>query len=103
MKTISKVMLVSLLSLAAYFASAQNMRPVSKEIQKIANKAWLKQEKLLTVQSVGSPAWVVSKRQESDSMRRNYASKANMISNGYPVWTISKGVHRINLHFREKE
>lgn len=100
MKTIIKVMLVSLLSIATYFVSAQStvgsLRHVSKEVQKINNKAWLTHENLLTVQSHGSPAWVVSKRQQSITARIAIASgTGNMISEGYPIWTISKGVHRI--------
>jgi hypothetical protein len=100
MKTNSKIILAGMFSLLTFSVSAQsnavNYRPVSKEVQKVSNKAWLTSEQLLTVASVGYPPVTISKGVQLAS---NHIAKesqpGNMVSIGYPIWTISKGVHKI--------
>lgn len=84
------VFAISILTVAAQGNSAQ--RPVSKDVQKFANKSLLSEE-LLTVASLGYPTWAVSKDVQVLSSERPAAGE-NMVSEGYPYWTISKGIYR---------
>lgn len=73
---------------------------VSKDVQKIANKKLFKSEPLrkshIEAVSSGPPSHVLSKG--VNNIHRPVAKRAgvagNIKSKGYPVWTISKGVHR---------
>lgn len=100
MKTKTLTLLTGSLVLVAFLASAQSetmriTRSVSKDVQKISNKAWLSNESLLTVSSVGYPVWTITKGvQPADRKFTGQRQSGNIISIGYPVWTISKGVHR---------
>lgn len=98
MKTKSKaVVLVGIFSLLTFSTNAQSShRPVSKEVQKFSNRSWLTSEQLLTITSVGYAAVTISKDVQlaSNNIKREF-QPGNMISTGYPIWTISKGVHKI--------
>lgn len=107
MRTYNVIILVSIFSLLTFFAtagSAGSHRPVSKEVQKISNKDWLLGENLLTVSSVGYPSLTLSKEVVLTSNRITKESlSGNMISLGYPVWTISKGVHKITRPLKSEK
>lgn len=98
MKAKSKaVIFVSIFSLLTFVTNAQSsQRPVSKEVQKFSNRAWLTSEQLLTIASVGYPAVTISKDVQlaSNHFKKEF-QPGNMISTGYPIWTISKGVHKM--------
>ena len=99
MKTLMKILLVSLFSIAAFVASAQSTivgsRPGSKAVQNVSNK-WLVNEQLATVVSLGYQTQALSKDVQLVSNRLSKEPKAgNMKSVGYPVWTIQKRVHKV--------
>lgn len=97
MKTLCVVALSGTFLLAASFAVAQNtsvrtFRPISKEIVKISN-SWLMNEHLLTVKSVGYPSMLLKGVVLTSNHFTREPLPGNMISYGYPTWTISKGHH----------
>lgn len=92
------------LAMFIFNASAQNditQRVISKDVQKIANKEMLSNERLLTVASLGYPAWIISKNVQAAGNKQPVVA-GNMISAGYPFWTISKGVYRKVNPVKEK-
>ena len=95
------VMLTMIFSLGVILASGQTAhkhRLITKEVQKISNKKRLNAETLTTVRSVATPPAAVSKAvQLQDRSRRasKKQSRNNMVSRGYPDWTISKGVYTL--------
>jgi hypothetical protein len=97
MKT-NKLILAVVFSLFGFFAMAQSNieRPISKDVQKIANKKALTAERLLHVASVGFPVWTITKGVQLTSSRLTVAPvPGNLMSTGYPLWIISKGVHKL--------
>ena len=95
MKTQNLILLI-LLFLFAYESQAQNNsveRPISKEVQKISNKSWLIKEHLVSVTSLGYPSGVISKKVALVNNRfSENSATGNMVSKGYPLWTVSKGI-----------
>lgn len=95
------IMLTMIFLMAAILVSGQTEpkhRPVTKEVQKISNKKRLNAETVMTVRSVGNHSAAVSKAvQLQDRSRRSpkKAARGNMVSRGYPEWTISKGVYTL--------
>ena len=80
-----------------FFTFAQgNQRPVSKEVQKISNKAWLKNENILVLPSSDQTASISKDVQLKNNRIKKQQGKGNMISSGYPAWIISKGVSKIS-------
>ena len=97
MKTNYKTLFVSILFMLPFFTFAQgNQRPVSKEVQQISNKAWLKNENLLVVASSSQTASISKDVQFKSNHIRKQQGKGNIISSGYPAWIISKGVSKIS-------
>lgn len=105
MKT-SNIVLTIVFAILMLDAAAQSniaQRPVSKDIQKIANKNALSEEQLLTVASKGYPIWTISKGVQvlnTDTVVPYITG--NIPSKGYPFWTISKGVYRKVTPVKEK-
>lgn len=93
---------LTVMGLSVVLTHAQSDNPswtVSKDVQKVANKRLFKSEELreshINAEAVGYPQHVVSK----DVQKRSPAvseAKGNVVSKGYPYWTLSKGVHRTN-------
>ena len=97
MKTNYKTLFVSIFFMLPFFTFAQgNQRPVSKEVQKISNKAWLKNENLLVVVSSSQTASISKDVQFKSKRIKKQQGKGNVISSGYPAWIISKGVKKIS-------
>lgn len=99
MKTLCVVALASSLLLAGSVVSAQNsrvkiIRPISKEVVRISNSNWLANEHLLTVKSIGYPTMLLKGVLLTSNHLTREAIPGNMISYGYPAWTISKGMHQ---------
>ena len=106
MKTYNIISLVIVLSLLSFVTLAQSSgpkRPVSKEIQKIANQNFLSSGDILTVASVGYPVWTISKCvQLSSNDLERIVTPGNIVSEGYPAWIISKGIHRKAVRIKEQ-
>jgi|SRR5690606_19655246 hypothetical protein len=107
MKASNRIFIAVAFSLASIFAYSQNQPdnriaqgwPISKDVQKFSNKNWMKSETGLTIESVGQPEMVISKRVQTVGRPVSAWSsqkKANVVSKGYPSWIISKGVQRLN-------
>ena len=97
MKTLN-IILTTAFSLFAVLASAQSInaeRPISKDVQKISNESWLSTDHLFTVASVDYSSWTISKNVQLSHQFRETAGLGNMISTGYPLWIISKGLHKV--------
>jgi hypothetical protein len=95
MKT-QNLILVIIVFLFAYVSSAQNNaieRSISKDVLKISNKSWLSKDHLVTVTSLGYPFCVISKKVVLVNNQFSVDSASgNIVSEGYPYWTISKGI-----------
>ena len=93
-----KITITTALFLITAFASAQSdkiQRPIAKEVQKISNKAWLDTEYHLNVSSVDYAP--ISKDVQLKYNRFiTKRERGNIVSTGYPIWTISKGVQRVS-------
>jgi hypothetical protein len=94
------VVLICLMVMGSIAVSAQSVTSslvVSKDVQRVANKQILENEDLsnsnIQAQSQPFPAIVISKGivRSTES-----APEGNIVSKGYPTWTISKGVARQN-------
>jgi hypothetical protein len=99
MKT-QKIPVTIALFLITTLSLAQNnniRRPIGKEVQKISNKIWLNTEYHLTVSSVAYAPISKDVQLISNRLIRKRVP-GNMVSTGYPVWTISKGVQRVSGH-----
>ncbi|HCR54436.1 MAG: hypothetical protein KF860_15580 [Cyclobacteriaceae bacterium] len=99
MKTLCVVALASSLLLAGSVVSAQNsrvksIRPISKEVVRISNRNWLVNEHLLTVKSIGYPTMLLKGVVLTSNHLTREAIPGNMISHGYPAWTISKRIQQ---------
>lgn len=70
--------------------STENGWPVSKDVNRYSNKS-LATHKPTVVKTVGTPAFVTSKRQN----KQKEVTAGNVVSS-YPMWTVSKGVNRIS-------
>ena len=80
----------------AFFVNAQSTFPVSKGVQRYANKGAFDedpQKSNIQAKSVEFPAIVVSK---GVVFPTNVETAGNIESKGYPTWAISKGVARQN-------
>lgn len=87
----TKLFLVGLFSFAAVVANAQIQ--VSKGVQKYANKsAYETPQKQISLRSVETPSIAMSKGVHQIGGTNVESSKGNIISKGYPYWTLSKGV-----------
>lgn len=88
----SKLLLAGLFSLMVVAASAQ---VPSKGVQKYANKkAYEKAEQQKTdIRTVATPQVAVSKDVHKANTAEATTTEGNMISEGFPYWTIAKGVH----------
>lgn len=87
----TKLLLVGLFSFAAVVANAQIH--VSKGVQKYANKsAYETAQKQTSLRSVETPSVAMSKGVHQIGGANVEPSKGNIISKGYPYWTLSKGV-----------
>jgi hypothetical protein len=105
MKNGLKLGLLGLFLAGAFVVNAQtnNSHPwISKDVQKIANKKMLNdvdyKASHIEATTVGYPAVAMSKgvhKVSASSEISTSATKGNMISKGYPYWTVSKGVQRI--------
>ena len=90
------ILLITLFSLFAYNGFAQSQRSVSKDVQKISNKQFLKNERLLIVLSVDASDQTLSKGVQfvnNKIERKRY--EGNMKSE-FPVWIIGKDVNKID-------
>lgn len=99
MKRIALVLAAAFLVTVGFSAQAQSGLPISKDVQKVANKKALEnQEQSLQTTSVPLPALVVSKSIQSipNPALITADSQGNMKSKGTPAWVNSKGVHRMN-------
>jgi hypothetical protein len=93
--------LVALFVASVSFANAQTGNdpawPISKDVQRVANKKSLNDPSLrqshIRAKSLDAH-WFVSKRATKAS-RESMMAKGNVASNGTPSWVISKGVQRI--------
>ena len=82
--------LIGIFSFAAVVANAQ---VVSKGVQKYANKkAYENVQKETNLRSVETPSITVSKGVHQIGGSAETSEKGNVISKGYPYWTIAKGV-----------
>jgi hypothetical protein len=99
----AKLVLTALFSLMVIVGSAQ---VPSKGVQKYANKkAYAKAEQQTNILSVTTPQVAVSKDvHKANNTVEATASEGNMISEGFPYWTIAKGVHvhHSSPEFREE-
>ena len=88
----SKLLLTGLFSFLVIVASAQ---VPSKGVQKYANKkAYEKAEQQKTsINTIATPEVAVSKDIHKASTTDATTPQENMISEGFPYWTIAKGVH----------
>jgi len=88
----AKLLLTGLFSLMVIVASAQ---VPSKGVQKYANKkAYEKAEQQKTgIRTVATPQVAVSKDVHKANTAEATTPQENMISEGFPYWTIAKGVH----------
>lgn len=101
-KSVLKLLLTGLFSLIVGLSMAQI--PVSKDVQRYANKKRFEkenQQRKPAIRSVERPQITISK-----GVHRNRVGdpeKGNMISTGYPYWTVAKGVNRyhMNAEFRK--
>lgn len=94
-KSSVKISLIAMLVVGSFVVNAQTSSwPVSKDVQRYANKSMLADENLrkshIEAKSVDFPSIVVSKR----VIRKDNVSTGNVRSTGYPMWTVSKGVNR---------
>lgn len=96
-----KIALVALFTLVAFVAQAQTQSMVvSKKVQKVANKkAFVSNDESVT--NLTAETRTYSPRIVSKGVHRvnspavgEARSTGNVASEGYPMWTISKGVHR---------
>lgn len=98
----TKITLLAIFTVAltAGVASAQTHAPspawmVSKPVNRIANKQLFENHRLqashIRAESIARPNKVSAK-----AVHRipRASAEGNVVSTGYPVWTISKGVHR---------
>lgn len=97
----SKLLLTGLFSLAILFAHAQ---VPSKGVQKYANKKKLEkfEQQKSSIQTVSQSTVTVSKDIHKINGEAS-AAEGNMISTGYPYWTIAKGVHHHHSNPEYKE
>lgn len=90
-----KVVLVALFSLVAVGVNAQSSLVVSKGVQHVANKKKFEAEKqsnaTVNVATVEAPQMVVSKGVHNIGVEQT-PTDGNMVSKGFPYWTVSKGV-----------
>jgi hypothetical protein len=98
-----KLLLTVLFLFTASLVSAQI--PVSKSVQKYANKKMFEKEERQrkpSIRTVARPPITISKGVHSRAGDSELA-KGNMISTGYPYWALAKGVNRyhLNADFRE--
>jgi len=102
---IKKIGLVMLLGCMTVFAQAQTGNPVwttSKDVQKVANKSLFSDQNLkashINAESAGFPAVTLSKEitKVNSANQIQNERKGNVVSKGYPMWTVSKGVHKYN-------
>ncbi len=91
-KHIKGLVLAGLFVGAAGFAMAQPGNPASsKDVNRFANKnAYEKNESNVEARSVAFPAIVYSKGIAQSNAPAT--AQGNVVSKGYPTWTISKGV-----------
>ncbi len=89
-------------SFASIFAFSQNHPAnrtaqgwvISKDVQRFSNKDLLTRKTGLDIKSVDQPAYVISKGIQT--IRKSVTTeKGNVVSQGYPVWIISKEVQKI--------
>lgn len=101
MKKHIKIIAITILSASTFIASAQNDRKhtgapfISKDVVRFTNKNFLETPRL-TVRSIGYPNQVISKdvhKQRHELKKTD--TEGNVVSTGYPEWTISKAVTRI--------
>jgi hypothetical protein len=96
MKNVIKgIGVICLLLIGTVFVNAQSV-PVSKGVQRYANKSAFSEESKkshIEAKSVDFPAIVVSKGVVSPG---SVVLAGNIESKGYPTWAISKGVARQN-------
>ena len=99
-KQLIGITLTGMFLMGAVFANAQSAGStwvVTKDVQRVANKMAFENEDIkkshIQASTVSFPAIVISKGivRPADT----YA-KGNIVSKGYPTWTISKGVARKN-------
>ena len=96
-----KIALIALFSLGAFVAQAQTPSwIVSKNVQKVANKKAFADtddsKSQLTTETRAYAPRIVSKgvHRINNPAVGDAKATGNMVSKGYPAWTISKGVHR---------
>jgi hypothetical protein len=97
----SKLLLIGVFSFAAIVANAQVY--VSKGVHKYANKKAYEsaQQEQTQLRSAETPSIVVSKGvHKIGSSSSESEGKGNVISQGYPYWTLAKGV---NHHHQRPE
>lgn len=106
MKTTVKI-IFSVIILSVSFFGYSQINPsgkrttgwvISKDVQKFSNKNWASNNRGLTIKSLGYPNVAISKQVQ---VARKSASgslssdRGNIVSTGYPVWTMSKEVNKI--------
>jgi hypothetical protein len=90
-----------LLLVGTFFVNAQSSLPVSKGVQRYANKAAFTEESQksnIEAKSVEFPAVAISK---GIVFPTNVETAGNIESKGYPTWAISKGVARQNAERKQ--
>lgn len=102
MKASTKIFMAVAFSFASIFAYSQDHPGnrtahgwvTSKDVQRFSNKDLLTRKTGLNIKSVDQPAYVISMGVQA--IGKSVATeKGNVVSQGYPVWIISKEVQKI--------
>jgi hypothetical protein len=100
MKTFNKITAISIFAMLPIFVNAQsNTRHsgwyISKDVQRISNDAYLNRfdEGEMTIKSFEYPHWIISKGVQKPGNPVITLQAGNVVSKGYPIWTISKAVN----------
>jgi anti-sigma factor RsiW len=96
----TSILTFAIIAMGTNFADAQTKSSwiPTKAVQKIANKKLYTSDEVkashIEAKSAAIPAQVVSKRVQRVTNRDVSPAEGNVVSKGYPTWTISKPVHR---------
>lgn len=103
MKPLDKITSITIFALLPFFVNAQRTTQlpgwyISKDVQQFSNDASLKRldESELTIKSLESPHWVISKDVQKLGHPAISPQAGNVVSKGYPMWTIAKAVNGKN-------
>jgi hypothetical protein len=98
MKTLN-ILIFTFLSLVAFnsYAQSNTERPVSKDVQKIANGEILQQEKLLIVLSLDASNQASSKDVQFVSNKLGRNGYQGNVKSAFPLWAVAKEVNKISI------